>query len=136
MKASTVSIDPTILRSGLSVALAVAALTVLNASAHAAELDPITLSPPVVKSVGRDLFTEVPIDDVTVNARIAVDTETLRNESGVVLLRDRVLEAAQQACEAADRSVDDDGTCVREAVKAAEPQVTAAIAKARSSSAS
>jgi hypothetical protein len=114
----------------------VAALAVLSAGAQAADLDPITVSPPVIKSVGRDMFSEIPIDDVTVDARIAVDTETLRNDSGVVLLRDRVLEAAEKACAAADRSVEDDSTCVHDAVKAAEPQVTAAIAKARDSSAS
>jgi UrcA family protein len=116
--------------------VAFAALTLFNAGAYAADLDPITVSPPVTKMVGRDMFNEAPIDDVSVDAHIAVDTETLRNDSGVVLLRDRVLEAAQKACEAADRSVEEDGTCVRDAVKAAEPQVTAAIAKARSDSAS
>ena len=116
--------------------VAFAALTLFNAGAYAAELDPITVSPPVTKMVGRDLFDEAPIDDVIVNARIDVDTETLRNDSGVVLLRDRVLEAAQKACETADRATPEDESCVRAAVKAAEPQVTAAIAKARSSSAS
>lgn len=116
--------------------VAIAVLVVSGAGAQAAELDPITVSPPVVKPEGRDMFTEVPIDDVTVKARIAVDTETLRNDSGVVLLRDRVLEAAQKACAAADREdVEDDSTCVHDAVKAAEPQVTAAIAEARDSSA-
>ena len=115
---------------------ALAALTVSSVGAQAATLDPITVSQPVVKAVGRDMFSEIPIDDVTVNAKIAVDTETLRNDSGVVLLRDRVLEAAQKACAAADRAVEDDSTCVHDAVKAAEPQVTAAIANARDSSAS
>lgn len=132
MKASIHSIHPNLLRRGLSVALAISALTVLNVHAHAANLDPITLSAPVVKRVGRDMVTEAPIEDVTVKARIAVDEETLRNDSGVVLLKDRVLEAAHQACDAADPFAWDDGTCVREAVKAAQPQVDAAIASARS----
>lgn len=52
----------------------------------------------------------------------------------VVMLKDRVLQAAHQACEAADPYMQDDGTCVRYAVKAAQPQVDAAIANARSSS--
>jgi UrcA family protein len=60
--------------------------------------------------------------------------ETLRNASGVVLLKDRVLEAAYKACNAADPLTPDDGTCVREAVKSAQPQVDAAIAHARSTS--
>src|SRR5690349_12612230 len=93
----------------------IAVLTFAGAGAQAADLDPITVSSPVVKPVGRDMFTEVPIDDVTVNAHIAVDTETLRNDSGVVWLRDRVLEAAQKACAAADREdVEDDSTCVHD----------------------
>lgn len=135
MKASTVTIHPNILRGGLSVALAVGALTLLSGGAQAAELDPITLSPPVVTPVARDMVTEVPIDDVTVRARIDVDTETLRNDSGVVLLKDRVLEAAHAACDAADPFMGDDGTCVHDAVKAAQPQVDAAIANARSAGA-
>jgi UrcA family protein len=109
------------------------ALTLWNVGAQAAELDPITLSPPIIQPVGRDMVTEAPIDDVTVRARIDVDTETLRNDSGVVLLRDRVLEAAHQVCDTADPFIGDDGTCVRDAVKAAQPQVDAAIANARSS---
>lgn len=132
MKASTVTIHPNGLRNGWTVAFAVGVLTLCNAGARAAELDPITVSPPIVKVIGHDMRTEAPIDDVTVNARIAVDTETLRNDSGVVLLKDRVLEAAHKACDAADPFLGDGGTCVRDAVKAAQPQVVAAIAKARS----
>ena len=135
MKASTVSIHPTILRGALSVALAVGALTIFNVRAHAANLDPITLAPPIVKPVGRDMMTEAPIEDVLVKARIAVDTETLRNDSGVVLLKDRVWEAAYKACDAAGPYMQDGGTCVRDAVKAAQPQVDAAIASARSTTA-
>lgn len=137
MKLSTLAIDPKILRNSLAMTLAATALTVMNAGARADDLDPITVSPPAVTTVGRDMLTEAPVDDVTVNARIAVDTETLRNDSGVVLLKDRVQEAAEKACEAADRYAEnDDDTCIHDAVKAAQPQVTAAIAKARSASAS
>ncbi len=118
----------------LSVALAIGALTVLGAVAHADELDPITVSAPVVKIVGHDQATDAPIEDITVQAQIAADAETLRNESGVVLLKDRVLEAAQKVCAAADPSVLEHGTCIREAMKAVEPQIAAAIAQARTSS--
>lgn len=133
MKVSTVSLQPNLLRSGLAVAIAIGALTVLNARAHADELDPITLSAPIVKKLRSDVLTEMPAEDITVNAHIAVDMETLRNESGVVLLKDRVIEAAYKACDAADPLVGDDGTCVHDAVKAAQPQVAAAIARARNS---
>jgi UrcA family protein len=116
----------------LSVALAVVSLTLWNIGAQAATLDPIRVDPPIVKPVGRDMVTEIPIDDVTVNATIDVDTETLRNDSGVVLLKDRVVEAAQKACYGADPFMMEDSSCVRDAVKAAQPQVAAAIASARS----
>jgi len=133
MKVSIVSIHPNILRSGLTVALAIGALTVLGARAHALDLDPITISAPIVKTVGHDLASEAPIKERTVTAQIAVDAETLQNDSGVVLLKDRVFEAARKACNAADPFTPDDETCVIEAVKSAQPQVEAAIARARSS---
>lgn len=116
----------------LSVALITGSLTLWNVGARAADLDPITVAPPIVQHIGRDMVTEVPIDDVTVNATIDVDTETLRNDSGVVLLKDRVLEAAQKVCYEADAFMIEDSSCVRNAVKAAQPQVDAAIANARS----
>ena len=132
MKVSTVSLQPNLLRSGLAAVLAIGALTVLNARVQAAELDPITLSAPIVKNVKSDVLSEIPSKDVTVNADISVDMETLRNDSGVVLLKDRVIEAAYKACNAADPLVGDDGTCVHQAVKDAQPQVAAVIARARS----
>lgn len=121
------------LRSGVSVLVAICTLTAFGQRAHAAELDPITISAPELHRVGREAATGAPIDKVTVQARIAVDSETLKNDSGVVLLKDRVVQAAQQACAAADRTEPDDGTCVRAAVKAAKPQVDAVIAHARAS---
>jgi len=135
MKVSTVSIQPNVLRGSLTVALAIGALTVLTARAHAAELDPITLSAPTVKVVGHDPATEAPIEKRTVTARIAADAETLTMDSGVVLLKDRVLEAAYKACNAADPLSQDDGTCVHDALKSAQQQVDAAVAQARSTSA-
>lgn len=130
MNVSTVSIDRHTLRSRLSVALALCALTALGARAHAAELDPITINPPTVVKIDRDPAF-APTEKVTVTASIAVDAETLRNKSGVVLLKDRVREAAREACAAADPTELDDGTCVYNAVKGAKPQVAAAIARAR-----
>ena len=135
MKVSTASIDSRILRGGLSVMLAIGALAVLTTRAHAPELDPITLSAPTTQIVGRESVAGAPIEKTTVNARIAADAETLTMDSGVVLLKDRVLEAASEACHAAAPFKLDDGTCVRDAVKAAQPQVAAAIARARSNTA-
>ena len=135
MKVSTVSVHPNTLRSGLSAVLAIGAFAVLSASAQADELDPITISAPTEKTVGHESATEAPIEDTTVKAEIAADAQTLKNDSGVVLLKDRVLEAAYKACNAADPLSEDDGRCVREAVKSAQAQVDAAIAQARSSNA-
>jgi len=132
MRVSTFSIHPHALATGSSVALAVGLLTVLGTCANAGELDPITVSPPIVTTVEHEAVTEIPIKRVTVNAQIAADAETLRNESGVVLLHDRVLEAARKACFAADPLSFDSDNCVQHAVKAAQPQIAAAIADARS----
>jgi hypothetical protein len=131
MKVSTISLQPNLLRNGLAVAIAIGALTVMNARVHADELDPITLETPIVKNIRSDVLTELPAKDITVNADIKVDMETLRNDSGVVLLKDRVLEAAYKACNAADPLIGDDGECVHNAVKAAQPQVASIIARAR-----
>ena len=131
MNVSIGSLHSNFLRGTFAAALAIGALTALNARVQAAELDPITLSAPIVKDVRRDAVTEIPTKDVTVNAHIAVDMETLRNDSGVVLLKDRVQEAAYEACTAADPLEPLDETCVHQAVKAAQPQVAAIIARAR-----
>jgi UrcA family protein len=132
MNTSIVSTRFNVLRSGCALALALGALTVLNAKARADELDPITVSAPISKKIMQETATEPATVDVTVNARIDVDMETLKNESGVVLLKDRVEEAAYKACYAADPMTTDDGTCVANAMKSAKPQVAALIARARS----
>jgi UrcA family protein len=120
----------------LSLALAIGALAVLGARAHAEDLDQITISPPAMKVIGHDPATEAPIEETTVEAQIALDEETLTTDSGVMLVNDRVMEAAYEACNAADPLTQDDGTCVREALKSAQDQVNAAIAQARGDSAS
>jgi secreted trypsin-like serine protease len=133
MNDSIASLKLNVARIAFCAVLATGTLTVLAAHAHAKDLDPITLSPPAVKTVGRDESTGGPIEVVTVKAHIAADKETLRNDSGVVLLHDRVLEAAHKACLATDPFASPDA-CTREAVSSAAPQVKAAIAQARASS--
>lgn len=136
MRTAMISIHANILRNGLPVALVIGALTVLSARVPAAELDPITISAPDARTVGHNLATGESIQKITVKAHIAADSETLRNESGVVLLQDRVFEAARKACHAADPlDQDNHATCIHEAVKSAQPEVAAAIARARSTSA-
>jgi UrcA family protein len=124
----------------LPVALALAAIALVSARAHAADpdsfnpvqLDPITVSAPTENIVGRD-DAGTPIEEVTSKARIEVDPAALTTEYGVLMLNYSVLDAARKVC-AADAPLvdDDDSTCVTKAVKAAQPQVEAAIAQARS----
>jgi UrcA family protein len=122
------------LRSRLPLALALGALAFMSAGAQAADPDEVTISAPSVKTVGRDEATNAPIQDVTQKISIKFDPVTLTTNSGVTLLKDSVFESALQVCNSIGlpMSDDDDGTCVRNAVKSAQAQVDAAIARARS----
>jgi UrcA family protein len=132
MTTSTNSIRVIPLRKSLPLVLAIGALSVLSARAHAADFDKITLSAPVVKTIGYEEQTAAPIQETTVTARVTADDPGLTTNSGVALLRASVLDAARKACEAANPFDPDGGACVQTAVKAAQPQINAAIARARS----
>jgi len=135
------SIRVNILGRILPVAFAVGAIALVSARAHAADsdqldpvqLDPITVSAPAVKIVDRDAATDALIEQVSISARVQADPAALRTNYGALMLNYSVLDAARKACTAADPLADDDGTCVRDAVESAKPQVDAAIARARSS---
>ena len=135
------SIRANILGRILPVAFAAGAIALVSARAHAAEpdqlnpvqLDAITVSAPAVKVVGRDAATNAPIEQLTITARVQADPAALKTNYGALMLNYSVLDAARKACAAPDPIADDDGTCVRDAVESAKPQVEAAIAKARSS---
>lgn len=135
------SIRMNILGRILPVAFAAGAIALASARAHAADLgqldpvqlDPITVSAPAAKIVDRDPATGAPIEDVTIRARVQADPAALRTNYGALMLNYSVLDAARKACIAADPFEDDDGTCVHDAVESAQPQVDAAIARARSS---
>jgi hypothetical protein len=107
-----------------------AALATVSTGAGAAELDRIEIDPPVVKVVARNSI-DAPVEDVTVVARVIPDPETLTMQSGIKLLNDNIVEAARKACFEADPLEPDDGTCVREAVKAAKAQIPAVVAHAK-----
>jgi UrcA family protein len=109
------------------------ALAAASTSAHADDMQEITISAPAVKVVGYDATTRARIEQITVRARVKFDGATLTASSAVALLEDNILEAARKACEAAGPRSFDDSTCIREAVKTARPQLDAAIARARSS---
>jgi len=119
----------------LPLALAAGAIALTSARAHAADvdqLDPITVSAPAAKIVDRDAATGAPIREVTARASVQVDPVALTTNYGALMLNYSVLDAARKACAEADPLEDDDGTCVRDAVESAQPQVDAAIARARS----
>jgi UrcA family protein len=120
-------------RKFLPISLAIGILTVVGTQAQAADLDQVTVSAPATKTVGYDPATLIPIQEVTVTAHVLYDPVWLTTNSGVALLNDSVIEAARKSCYSADPTGSDDGTCVRMAIKNAQPQIAAAIARARSS---
>jgi UrcA family protein len=122
------------LRARLPVALALGALAFVSAGAQAADYDEITISAPTVTIVGHDDATRAPIEEYSKKASVKLDPVTLTTNSGVALVKDSVLDAALEACSSISLplSEDDDGTCVRDAVKSAQPQIDAAVARARS----
>jgi UrcA family protein len=113
----------------LLIAFAVAAIALMSARAHAAGND-ITLSTPEVKNLGRDFASGASIEQVTVSAHVRTDPATLTTKAGVRQLERRVRQAAIEACNAADPTTPDDGTCVQNAVRSAQAQVHAAVAHA------
>ena len=131
MNNPTTSIRANVLRRSLPIAFAIAALAIMSARAHAQDPDQVTVSAPQVKTIGREFATLAPIEQSTVKARVAFDPVTLTTNSGVALLRDSVFDAAIKACAAADPGIHDDGECVNTAVRSAQPQVDAAIARAK-----
>jgi UrcA family protein len=118
--------------SRLTAALALGALTFMSTGAYAADLDVITISAPNVKTVGRDVATGAPIEEVTKQATLKVDPVTLTTNSGVALIKDSVRETARKLCDSIDPLSSNDPTCVNNAVKPAMAQVDAATARARS----
>jgi len=114
-------------------AFAVGGLVLSWASAHATTvetLDPVTISAPAVKVVGRERLTNAPLQQTRISAHVGFKPVTLTTNSGVALLRDSVRNAAFRVCAAL--GPDSLGTCVIRAEQSAQPQVDAAITRARS----
>lgn len=114
-----------------ALAFAVGGLVLSWVSAHAATLDPITISAPTVEVRGYDSLTNAPLERTVTTAHIKFNPVTLTTNSGVALLRDRVRTAAGKVCSAVD-SYSDYASCVAGAMRTAEPEVTTAVARARS----
>jgi UrcA family protein len=119
----------------LCIALACGTLGVLSSGAYADAADPaaITVTAPRQKTVGRDYATNAPIVEVTDSARVPFVLVTLTTNSGVALLKDRVYTAARQMCANLDPTDPHDGSCFRQAIEQAQPQIDAAIVRAKES---
>ena len=118
----------------MSFALAIGAVSAAGTRAYAFDLDPITVSAPAEQTIDRDVASGARIEKVTVSATVTPDPQALKYHSGVALLKEKVVEAAEKACHEAD-PLDDDPECVFDAVKAAKPQIAEVVARARAPSA-
>lgn len=105
--------------------------TVAFSLANADEITSITVSAPKVKIVERGPGTRTAIEQVTISAGVQYDPVTLTTNSGVALLKNGVEQAALRVCRAADPGAPEDTQCVRNATHAAQPQIEAAVARAR-----
>jgi hypothetical protein len=113
------------------------ALAVFASSAQAAEpTQEITIVGTRVEHIPYDASVRGPVQEVTVTARVPANLDVLTLNSGVALLQDSVRDAALQACLAADPNAtatsDVTMDCVHQAVRHAQPQIDALVAKARS----
>ena len=121
-------------------ALAIAALSAgafgsFSGRAHAGEFEGITVSSPTVKTIGRESATGAAIEEMTETARIKVDPATLTTDSGVERLHEEVQDTARKLCYSLDPLSFDDGDCIRGAIRSAQDQIAAIVARARANAA-
>ena len=116
-------------------ALGAGALGLFSARAQAGEYEGITVSSPTVKTIGRDYATGAAIEEMSETARIKVDPASLTTESGVAHLSQEVQDTARKLCYSLDPLSFDDGDCIRGAVRSAQDQITAVVARARANAA-
>lgn len=122
------------LNRGCTLCAGVAALlfgTIGLSAAMAADVAAITVSAPRVQIIEHGPGTSTATEQITVTARVQYDPVTLTTNSGVALLKDGVEQAARRVCSAADPGAPQDTNCIRGATNAAQPQIKAAVARAR-----
>jgi UrcA family protein len=99
---------------------------------QAADLPEVTVTAPSTKTIGRDA-SGAPLRQVTASARIRYSPVMLTTYSGQALLQDRVVEVARGLCRKLGGisvvAMDDEATCVQQAVKGTKVQIAAAIAQ-------
>jgi UrcA family protein len=124
-------------RTSLPVVVASSAFAVLASSAQAAEpTQEVTITGTRVERIPYDITVRRPANEVTVTATVPANLDVLTLNSGVALLEDSVRDAALKACLTADpratATSDVTTDCVHRAVRNAQPQVDALVARARS----
>jgi hypothetical protein len=133
MRMSRTSSDSTAPHRVVIAAIILWALTLASGSVHGddpGKVNVITLFAPVGKIIGRDAATGALIQEKRVMVRVQFDPGTLATNSGVAVLKDNVIEAAQMAC---DASLNEDTVnCVYDTINTGQSDVDAAIARARS----
>ncbi|MDB6083427.1 MAG: hypothetical protein JWN43_1308 [Gammaproteobacteria bacterium] len=128
----TISTRMKILSGSLQATVAGVAIAAFSGGAYAAEPSEILVQGPTSKTIGYDLPTGAPIEEVTVKIAVNFDPATLSTDSGVALLNKSVLDAARKACDRADPTTDDD-VCVRKAIDSAQAQIARMVSQARTS---
>jgi UrcA family protein len=122
-------------------AFAFGALVLLNSRAQAAEVAEVIVSAPGERQPdtfgnvngpnGRDEAINASIPAVSRTVRLKVDPVMFTDNSGVALLNDKVRETAQKLCSSLDTPSFDDDACVAAAIASAQPQIAAAVARAK-----
>jgi hypothetical protein len=125
------------MRASLPLVVAMGALAAFSSSAQAAEpSQEITITGTRVERIPYDVTVRRAAKEVTVGASVPANLDVLTLNSGVALLQDSVRDAALKACLAADprasATADVTTDCVHRAVREAQPQIEALVAKARS----
>ena len=126
-----------LVRASLPIVFALGALTAFGSYAQAAEpAQEITITGTRVERIPYDVTVRRSAKEVTVGASVPANLDVLTLNSGVALLQDSVRDAALKACLAADpratATADVTTDCVHRAVREAQPQIDALVAKARS----
>jgi UrcA family protein len=116
-------------------AFGVGALALFGDSARAADFEGITVASRTVKTIGRDYATGAAIEEMTETARIKVDPAALVTDSGVAHLNDEVAYTARKICYSLDPLNFDDDDCIRGAIRSAQDQIAAVVARARANAA-
>jgi UrcA family protein len=103
-----------------------------SSGAQAADTEEITISAPRTKTIGHDAATGASIQVVMQSAHLKIDPLMFTTNSGIALVHDSVLDTARKICSSLDPLDSDDNDCVRGAVKSAQAQIDAAVARAKS----